>query len=100
MDAGRRANTGNGRGRRKAVRDELLRVRTIVNVVKDENGNFVALDYCPERRPASLDLGDDPTVRHLNPESGADGAQTALDGDEGASAQLRRAPRPYKGRTA
>lgn len=68
---------GMARGRRKTVRDELLRAGTVVNIVKDENGELVALDHCPERRPARLYLADDPTIRHLRPDPGADGAQTA-----------------------
>ena len=68
--------TGIGKERRRTVRDTLLRAGKIANVVK-ESGERVVIDTCPERRPARLYLGNDPTIRHLRRESGADGAQTA-----------------------
>jgi AAA domain len=67
---------GMGDERRRAVRDDLLRAGTIANVVK-ENGERVILDHCPERRPASLFLADDPTIRHLRRSPAADGPQPA-----------------------
>jgi hypothetical protein len=69
------ATPGVARKRRRDIRDRLLRDGRIVNVVKGKDGAEVALDSCPERRPASLYVGDDPTISHLRPASGADGAQ-------------------------
>jgi hypothetical protein len=92
--------TGVRRDRRREVRDRLLADGVIVNIVKDESGSGdqVALDHCPERRTAHLYLADDPTIRHLRPDSGADGAQTAP--DQGVAAESASAPcaPPYKGR--
>ena len=85
--------------RRKAVRDQLLHAGRIVNVGKNEGGDEVLLDHCPERRQARLYAADDPTILHLRPDPGADGAQTAPAGGEGghlASAPLR--PDLKKGR--
>jgi AAA domain len=62
--------------RRRAVRDDLLRAGTIVNVAK-KDGERIILDHCPERRPASLHLADDPTIGHLRPDPDADGTQAA-----------------------
>ena len=88
---------GMAKARRRAVRDRLLRAGHIANVVKGEGGELERLDYCPERRQARLYLGDDPTNRHLRPGPGADGAQIAPPGGEGATAHLRPAPRPIGG---
>jgi hypothetical protein len=79
------------------VRDDLLRSGKLVNVVTNEAGEKVLLDHCPERRPARLYPADDPTIRHLRPDPGAGAAQAAPAGGEGASAPLRRAPRPKGG---
>ena len=88
---------GMGKKRRKAVRDRLLGDGEIVNVGKDANGREVALDHIPPKRAARLFLGDDPTIQHLRPEPGADGAQTAPLGGAGADSDLRPAPRPKRG---
>jgi hypothetical protein len=82
--------------RRKAVRDELLKAERIVNVVKNEAGEEVALAHCPERRPAHLYPGDDPTIRHLRPDPDAGGTQAASARGGGETAALRPASRPYR----
>jgi AAA domain/DnaB-like helicase N terminal domain len=80
--------------RRRAVRDQLLRAGKIVNVVKDDSGQQVRLDHCPERRQAHLYLAGDPTIGHLRPGRDADGTQSAAAGGEGATADLRPASLP------
>jgi AAA domain len=96
---------GVGDKRRKAVRDNLLRSGVLVNVAKDESGERVRLDHCPERRPASLYRADDPTIRHLRLDPAAAEPQIAAAGGGGATADLRPAassiepqaaePQPY-----
>jgi hypothetical protein len=84
---------------KRRVRDRLLREGVIVNIAKAA-GRDVWLEECPERRPSSLYMVDDPTIQSLRPDSGAGGAQTVLGqpvGDHLAPAPC--AP-PYKGRTA
>ena len=95
-----RETRGIGDKERRAVRDRLLREGTIVNFVRDESGERVLLDYCPPRRPASLYLADDPTIRHLRRAPAADAPQITAPGGEGATADLRRAADPKGSRTA
>ena len=90
---------GIARTHRAAIRDRLFAEGAIVNVGKDEDGE-VAWDHCPERRTARLHPADDPTIQHLRPERGADGAQTAPPGGEHSSGRLRSAPRPIRGADA
>jgi hypothetical protein len=67
--------------RRRTIRDRLLTDGVIVNTAKDKvSGNQVRLDHCPERRPAHLYRADDPTIAHLRPGPGADGAQLQIPG--------------------
>ena len=73
------AVTGVRAARKKAVRDRLLGAGRIVNVVRSD-GRDVALDHCPERRPAHLHVANDPTIRHLRPDPDADGTQSASAG--------------------
>ncbi len=80
----------------RVVRDMLLRDGRLVNVVK-RDGVDVALDHCPERSPARLYLADDPTITHLRPGRGADGAQAGPALGAEPEASLRRAPRPIGG---
>jgi len=55
------------RGAHKGViRDRMLAEGRIVNVVK-ENGVEVALDHCPQGRPAHLFPADDPAIKQLIP---------------------------------
>jgi hypothetical protein len=90
------ATQGVAKERRRDVRDGLLASGRILNVVK-EDGVDVALDHCPERRPARLYLADDPAVGHLRWERGAGAAQAAP--TRGANDQLPSAPcvRPLRG---
>lgn len=81
--------------RKRAVRDGLLRDRRILNVVK-QDGLEVALDHCPERSPARLYLAEDPTISHLRPSRGADGAQVVPLWAEGTDQPLRPAPPPIR----
>ena len=85
-----------GDKRRKAVRDELLGAGRIVNVAKNEAGEQVALDHCPERKQARLYPGDDPAIRHLRPGSAAAEPQSAAAGGGGAPADLRPAAGPIE----
>jgi len=55
------------------VRDGLLSARMLVNVVKGK-----ALDHIPERTAAGLYVADDPTIQHLRPAPGTDGAQPEI----------------------
>jgi AAA domain len=88
---------GMAKERRRAVRDGLLRAGKIVNLAKDETGELVALNRCPERKPARLYLGADPAIRHLRPDPGADEAQSAPPGGERQPNRLRPAPRLKEG---
>jgi hypothetical protein len=69
------ATPGMSKQRRRTVRDGLLARGEIVNRGKDESGAEVLLDHCPERRASRLYPADDPTLAHLRPSPGADGAQ-------------------------
>lgn len=91
------ATRGMADKRRMAVRDRLLQTGRIVNVVKDEAGELVALDRCPERRPARLYLAHDPTIRHLPRNPAADERQSAAGRGEGTTSRLPRAARPIEG---
>jgi hypothetical protein len=71
-----KATPGVGRGRRREIRDGLFSTGQLVNIGK-RDGAEVWLTECPERMPARLFLPDDPTIRRLRPDPGADGAQTA-----------------------
>jgi hypothetical protein len=73
------ATPGVSRERRREIRDGLLVRGEIVNLGKDENGEPVLLDHCPERKAARLYPPDDPTIAHLRPSRGADGAQTVTE---------------------
>jgi hypothetical protein len=66
---------GVNRQRRRDVRDGLFAAGRIVNIVSLD-GSEVALDRCPERKPARLYLADDPTITHLRPDPGAAAAQS------------------------
>jgi hypothetical protein len=85
---------GVGRQRRRTIRNALLREGQIVNVAKAESGELLALDHCPERKPARLYRADDPTISHLRPDPGAAEAQTAPARAVGGQMHLRPAPRP------
>jgi hypothetical protein len=91
------ATPGVARERRRAARDGLLQAGQIVNIAKSDDGTLVALDHCPERKPARLYPAGDPTIIHLRPERGAAAAQAAPLWGEGTEAPLRRAPRPIRG---
>jgi hypothetical protein len=86
---------GTRNDRKRAVRDGLLRDGRILNVVK-QDGVEVALDHCPERSPARLYLPEDPTISHLRPGRGADGAQAVPLWAEGTDQPLRPAPLPIR----
>jgi hypothetical protein len=86
--------------RRRAIRDQLLQAEKIVNVVRAEGGELVALDYCPERRPAKLYPAADPAIRHLRLDPAADEPQTAAATGEGVAADLRPAAPPIRSRRA
>jgi hypothetical protein len=88
------ATPGMGDKRRRAVRAGLFREGRIVNIAKDEDGALVALDHCPERKPARLHLGDDPTIAHLRLGSAAAEPQAAADQAAGEQRHLRPAADP------
>jgi hypothetical protein len=82
--------------RLRALRDALLTVGTVANVVL-RDGIKVAIAECPERQRAHLYPADDPTLRSLCPAWGADGAQPAPLWGANPQAALRPAPRPIRG---
>jgi hypothetical protein len=90
------ATPGVNRERRRAVRDGLLAAGLIANIAKVD-GVEAWLSDCPERKTARLYLADDPTIRHLRPEPGAGGAQTAPPKPADNDQRLRPAPRPMRG---
>jgi hypothetical protein len=91
------ATPGVRRDRRRSVRDALLAAGKVANIAKID-GVETWLDHCPERRPARLFAADDPTIQHLRPDPGADGAQSApAEGAEDRSASAPCAP-PLEGR--
>jgi hypothetical protein len=86
-----RAITGIGNDRKRTLRDRLLADGRIVNIVVDD-GVEVALDHCPERRPARLFHANDPTIRHLCPDPGTDAAQTEPAGGRAATGSVPLCP--------
>jgi AAA domain-containing protein len=92
------ATPGVNRQRRRDVRDGLFVACRIVNVRRKKGETDRGLDHVEEATPARLYLADDPTISHLRPESGADGAQLENPApDRGAGdpkLHLRPAPRP------
>lgn len=70
------ATPGSNAQNRRAVRDGLFLAGRIVNVVKGDDGQLVALDHCQEAKAAHLYRADDPTISHLNPTSDAVGTQS------------------------
>jgi hypothetical protein len=69
---------GVGHKKLRGARDGLLTAGKLVNIGMDENGQKLALNLLEDRKPARLYVADDPTVRHLRPVPGTDGAQTVV----------------------
>jgi hypothetical protein len=92
------ATPGVNRQRRRDVRDGLFVAGRIVNVRRKKGEPDRGLDHVEEATPARLYLADDPTISHLRPESGADGAQlenpAPARGAGDPKLHLRPAPRP------
>jgi hypothetical protein len=69
--------------RKRAVRDQMLAVDSLVNIGK-VNGADTWLTVCPPRKTARLYITSDPAIRHLRPDPDAAGTQmdfTASDQD-------------------
>ena len=86
------ATPGMSKQKRRQARDGLLRGGVIVNIGR-EAGADVWLEECPERKQARLYLASDPTIQHLRPDPGADGAQSAPATGVDIDRHLRPAPR-------
>ena len=87
---------GVNKKRRRQVRERLFDAKRIVNIGR-EGGADMWLYECPERKQSRLYRVDDPTIQHLRPDPGADGAQTAPASPVGHRKASAPCAPPYRG---